>query len=374
VEEAEGELAAHVRFLRGRYGDLWRELPEALGRPLERAEALLTSGPVPSAATTSLTAAIARARLVGPLAAAMGEIVHNEGEVLEQALFARLLELPLHRLSVVVDAVLELAVAPRAEPAWASPAAAQAADLVLDALGDDLTAAARTHHAVYAQFTDRIWDVPERRLQKGRRLWRPIAWLRLRRALAASSRDLRAPRPLAVVVDLVVEARAARTRLSMLAPVLATHLGEHDRGPLTDVGAARVSLAAVRHLHEALGDRLDSQRLARLLAADAFRSDAVLEPARNLRTALRAWTSDVAKLDGCDALATNGVELAMWATRVDESLPVVETAVRAVERLGGTTATLRDLVNDLLARERFNDLTWRLPRSAVEEIMAGSAS
>jgi hypothetical protein len=364
LDAVKRELAEHRRFLHGRYGDRWRELPAALGRPLEHAEALLAGGPIPIAPTTSLTKAITSATIAARAASAMGEIIREEGEVLEQALAARLVDLPLHRISSVVDAVLQLGAVPRPDPAWASPAAAHAANVLLDAQGDELRSCARMHQIVYAQFTDRVWDVPERRLQKGRRPWRPIAWLRLRRSLAAASRAMRAPSPLAVAADVVLDARALRARMSTMAPLLARHLGEHDRGPLTDVDAAKASLTAVRCLHEALGDRLDPCRLARLLAADAFRSDAVLEPARNLRTALRAWNADVGRLGGGNAIATHGVELACWAALVDEVLPVVQTALAATGRLGGTAATLRELVNDMLVRERFNDLSANMAGSA----------
>jgi hypothetical protein len=373
-DAAERELADHARFLRERYGDRSLELPGALGRQLVRAEALLASGPAAVDPTTSPLAAVARARVVVGAAVAMTDLIHEEGGVLEQVLSARLVDLPLDRLAAVADAVLGLATAPRAEPAWASPTEAHAAFVVLEAHGEDLREGARLHQAVYAQFTDRIWDVPERRLKTGRRPWRPIAWLRLRRSLAATSRNLRAPSPMSAAADLVVETCVLRTRLLTMGQLLASHLGEHDRGPLTDVDAARASLAAVRRLQAALGDRLDAKHLSRLLAADAFKHDAVLEPARNLRTALLAWTADIAKLGGHDPLHIDVAELTQWATRTEAVLPVIETAAAASERLGGAAATLRALANDLLARERFNELTASRPESVGATTEAGSAS
>jgi hypothetical protein len=374
ADSVERELLTHARFLHGRYGDRWIELPTALGRPLVHAEGLLCSGPVAIALSTPPTEAIGRARLAARAADAMGEIAQNESEVLEQALGGRLVDLPLHRLSAVVDALLLLSEAPCAEPAWASPVAAHAAEALLDAYEDEFRNGARTHQAVYAQFTADVWDIPARRLKRGRRPSHPIAWLRLRRALAASGRTRLAPGPVAVAADLVLEARAVRDQLATIAPLLANHLGEYDRGPLTDVDAARAALAAVRALHDALGDRLDPNRLERLLAADAFRHDAVLDGARKLGAALQAWKTDIGRLGGGQAVSMHGAELIRWASLVREAMSDLEAAVATVVSLGGAAKTLRELVYDLLVRERFNELTAGHASAAVAAINAGRAS
>jgi hypothetical protein len=373
VDTADRELAAHARFLQDRYGDRWRDLPTALGQTLVHAEALLSSGPVMIPPTMPAVKAIFRARRASRAAAAMGKVARNEAEVLEHALGARLVDLPLPRLCAVAEAVLDLHNAPPAEPAWASPASAQAAEALLDASSDDLREAARTHGAVYMQFTDRIWDVPVRRLQKGRQPWRLIARLRVRRALAASSRTETAPKPLSVAVDLVLEAVAVRERLATAAPLFANHLGDHDRGPHTEVDAARESLDAVRNLHRALGDRLNVERLARLLAAGAFTSDAVLEPAARLVVELQGWSAKVSRLGGPRAVAMDLSELVQWASLVETALAAVELAVAAVDR-PGSTATLRDLVYDLLVRERFEKLVAAARPTPQTNPNAGTAS
>jgi hypothetical protein len=172
----------------------------------------------------------------------------------------------------------------------------------------------------------------------------------------------------------VLEAHAVRDRLSTTASLLTNRLGEHDRGPVTNVEAARTSLTAVRHLQSALGDRLNPERLARLLAADAFKNDAVLDPARNLGPALAAWSADVAKLGGAPAVAMNGIELGQWASLVEAALPVVEKAVIAADGPGRSATTLRDLVYDLLVRERYDELTVDAPRSVVTGADSGAAS
>jgi hypothetical protein len=165
-----------------------------------------------------------------------------------------------------------------------------------------------------------------------------------------------------------------RDRLLPITPLLANHFGEHDRGPVTNVDAARKSLSAVRHLHNALGDRLNEERLTRLLAADAFKNDALLEPTRILFTALQRWSNDVVKLGGAKNLALSGAELVQWASLVEDAIPVVERAVNDAMAVGGTASTLRDLVYDLLVRERFNELTAGDSTAATAANTAGRAS
>lgn len=373
VVPAERELTAHARFLSDRYGDRWLDLPATLGQPLVHAEALLSSGPVAIPPTMPAGRAIVRARRAARAAAVMVKVVRNESEVLEQALGASLVDVSLPQLAEIAEAVLGLQAAPPAEPSWASPLSAQAAEALLDACCDDLREGSQTHRAVYAQFTDRIWDVPVRRLQKSRRPWRRIARFRLRRALAASSRTEKAPKPISVAIDLVLEAHAVRDRLATAAPLLANHLGDHDRGPLTNVDAARESLAAVRHLQRALGDRLNEERLARLLAAGAFDDDAVLEPAAKLVVELQAWNAKVDRLGGARGVDMDVVGLVRWASLVDEALPAVETAVTAVDRAGGAS-TLRDLVYDLLVRERYEKLLEEARSASLNATDAGTAS
>ena len=371
---AERECNVHARFLHSRYGERWLELPATLGRSLVQAEALLASGPVAIPPAMPALKAIVRARRTARAAAAMGKIATNEGEILGEALGANLTDTPLLRLSAVVDAVLGLSTAPRPAPGWASPVAALAADALLDACSDDLSDGARTHEAVYRQFTDRVWDIPERRLRKGRRPIRPIAWLRLRHAFAAASRTHRAPSSMSAAADLVIEARAVRDRLATIASLLENHLGEHDRGPFTNVVAARQSLAAVCELHDALGDRVNTEQLSRLLAADAFRNEAVLEPARILEKALRTWSADIERLGGAHTVAMDGMELVEWASLVEQALPILEGAVTATDAPGGTAPTLRDVVYDLRVRERYNDLTVGEPAFDITNKDAGTAS
>jgi hypothetical protein len=362
----ERECNEHARFLQSRYGERWRELPATIGRSLVQAEALLGSGPVVIQPSLPAMKAIVRARRTARAAAAMGRIATTEADVLGEALGANLIDLPLQRLAAVVDAVLALSTAPLAEPGWGSPVAAMAADALLDACSDDLNEGARTHHAVNAQFTDAVWDVPERRLRRGRRPYRPVSYIRLRRSLTTCSRTHRAPSPVWAAADLILEGRAVSDRLSTIGSLLKTHLGEHDRGAFTDVAVARAALESVRDLHDALGDRLNPERLSRLLAADAFKNDAVLEPARILDKALKTWSADLERLGGAHAVAMDGSELIEWATLVEHAVPVLEDAVSATDLTDGTAPTLRDVVYDLRVRERYNDLTSSAPLHKID--------
>jgi hypothetical protein len=275
-----------------------------------------------------------------------------------------------------VEAVLGLHAAPPAEPSWSSPVSAKAAEALLDVCCEDLREGSQTHRAVYAQFTERIWEVPVRRLQHGRRPWRLIARFRLQRAFAASSRTEKTPSSLSEAADLVLEAHAVRDRLSTVAPLLASHLGRYDRGPLTDVDAIRTSLAAVRDLQHALGDLLNADRVARLLTAGAFNDDAVLEPARALSAELHAWNAKVVALGGGRTVAMDATELVRWASLVEEALPAAEIAVTAVGRPGGSGATLRDLAYNLLVRERREEPIVPAPSSpaTATTTAAGTAS
>ncbi|MDT4938390.1 MAG: hypothetical protein QOG80_2061 [Pseudonocardiales bacterium] len=376
-DSAARELTAHAEFLEDRYGERWLDLPSALGRPLVEAESVLARGPVSIPPTLPANKAIVRARRAARAAIAIAKTARNESEILEHALGVSLVDLSLDQLSELVEAVLGLSIAPRSEPAWASPVAAHATDLFLDVCHDDLRESSQTHHAVYDHFTDHIWFVPVRRLQHGRHWWQPIARLRLRHALAVSSRTHKVPKPLTAAADLILEGHAVRNRLFAMAPLLATHLGVHDRGPVTDIDVVRESLNAVRALQRVLGDRLNPERLARLLVADAFKSDAVLEPATILSNALQAWNADVARHGGSHAGAMNGAELLEWASLTERALPLVEDAVLAVSAVdpdGGPVAPLRDVVYDLLVRERYNALIHSAAPSTATTTDAGTAS
>jgi hypothetical protein len=96
---------------------------------------------------------------------------------------------------------------------------------------------------------------------------------------------------------------------------------------------------------------LDAERLAGLLAADAFKSSEVLQPATNLRTALRSWRTEIASLCGGDPWAMPANELAGWAISTSTALPAISSGIRALTGIGQRPTTVRALVDDLLLRE-----------------------
>jgi hypothetical protein len=344
--------ARAVELLRRRYGARWSELPADLGRVALAAEHLLDRGPTAvRAGSTAPETALREAALTVRAAATHAPVLDEESEVLGAALAAELADLPLRELDRVVGAVLALGVASPAEPAWAAPADADAARLVLDAAAADVRAAADLHRDVYERFTAAVWEVREARLRAGRRRWRFAARWRLRRELAAVSRSGKVPGSLSELSDLLVGARAARQRIADLAPLLDRHLGRHHQGPLTDISTATASLDAVRRLQQVLDGRLDVDRLRGLLEAEAFASPEVSGPALSLRTALRAWQAEVAQLCGGDPWAIRVRDLPGWAARTEAALPALDAARRAVADLGQVPATLRSLVDDLMLRE-----------------------
>ncbi|MBA2280197.1 MAG: hypothetical protein H0W25_03045, partial [Acidimicrobiia bacterium] len=151
-------------------------------------------------------------------------------------------------------------------------------------------------------------------------------------------------------------ARADRALVDDLSPLVAHHLGHLDRGPLTDVDAALLSLAAVKRLQFHLGAHLDEARLQDLLFADAFHSPAVIEPAANIQHAVGDLVGAIgAAGEGGSADVTIDA-LHRWVGDGAALLPTVTTAADAVAGLGVAAASVRDLVDLLLLRERVQDL------------------
>jgi hypothetical protein len=354
-------MARDVELLRRRFGERWPELPHGIGRRAAAAETLLESGPT---ATDPLSAspidAASGAWLVVRAALALAEQVVDDAEVLGEALGADLLGLPLGDLDKVVAAVIDLGLGCRVEAGWANPAAADAARIVLDAHGAQLRSTNDLHDELYARFTDHVLDIPEELLLAGSQPWRLVSRTKLRGALAASSRSGKVPGGRRSAAHEVLEVRDARKVLTTMTPLLTRHLGRTAFGPLTDVDALADSLSAVRRLQRALGDQLDSPRFAGLLAADAFLSPELMEPAAGLRATLQAWRTESASLCAGDPWALPAEELASWAVHTAAVLPSITTGAHAVTELGQRPTTVRGLVDDLLLRENVADLAKRL--------------
>jgi len=372
-------MARDIDLLRRRFGDRWPELPKGIGRRAAAAETLLESGPTSiDPLTASPIDTAGGAWLVVRAALALAEQVVDDAEVLGEALGADVLGLPLGDLGKAVAAVLDLGLVARVEPTWASPAAADAARTVLDAHGAQLRAINDLHDELYAHFTDHVLDIPETLLVAGSRPWRLMARTKLHGALVSASRTGKAPGGRHAAAREVLDVHEARTALTTMTPLLTRHLGRTGFGPLTDVDALSESLSAVRRLQRALGDSLDPDRFAGLLAADAFRSPEVAEPAAGLRTTLQTWRSEGAPLCAGDSWAMLAEDLAAWAVHTAAVLPAITTGAHAVIELGQRPTSVRGLVNDLLLRENVADLAtqldrWRTDHRAVPSGDSGSA-
>lgn len=339
-------------LLMRRYGDRWAELPTHLGRMAAHLERLLVHGPMQVDADTALPAeVVADAWRAVQAAFAQAPVLMEEATVLGDALGVKLTDLPLRQVDLVIDAVVALhGVAPGAA-VWASPADAGAARLVLDAHGDDVSCAAALHREVYEIFTERVWELRESRLRAAARPLRFRSHLLLRSQLPRVSRTGSLPGRPRQMADLLLRARAGRRRLATLAPLLERHLGRHHQGPRTNVEVALESLCAVRQLHDALGDRVDVERLRGLLLADAFHTNDLLQPALNLGAALAGWQVKLEALGSADPWALPIELIEPWAQETGNALPAFATALSEVEGRGHPVVPLRQLVDALLLRE-----------------------
>ena len=355
-----------IRLLQRRYGDAWIQLPSDAGRPAARTEALLTTGPAPVASEAPAAQAVASAAhtLAGALVTI--ELVSEAADLLGEVLSGDLIGLTLGELADVAEAVLALRVAPVAASCWAWPAHARASEVVLRTVADDLRACAALQTRMHHTYTDGIWEVTDALLERGSR-WRPVSRRRLRRELAAASRTGRVPGRVAPAAAAVAEARRARQRIVGMAGLLSVHLGEVDRGPLTDVDAALAALGAVRQLQAALGARLLPERLGRLLTADAFRSAEASGPARDIGMATAAWSATAPAADGHDPLAWSVGALEDWCEHLEHDLPHLRAGLDAVAATDATVA-LHDLVDHLLAREHVQDQTLKAQRRPSDEL------
>jgi hypothetical protein len=360
--------------LERRVGSRAIELPAGLGRRALRLEHLLAHGPT-AIDPVGVAPAIAIAATDRLLRAAAGaiELISAEAEVLGDALGTEIVDVSMDRLGDLAEAVLALSMAPPTAPAWGRRAGADAAVAVLEAAATDLRTTAHTHARLYERWTEAVWDIPDHRLVAGRRRWRVVARVRLARELRAVSRTGRLGGGVTAAATEIIEARAARDRRDALAPLVAAHLGSAGRGPLSDVDAALEALATVRSLQAVLGDRLQEDRLARLLDADAFRSHDVVGPAVTLRSALRAWRTDVAGVNGLAVPGQRLEDLATWAEECCALLPALTHGHAEMVRLGLPAPSLASLVDALALREHVEELL-EPTRAAAAARRAGSAS
>lgn len=357
---ARPDAARAAEVLRRRYGDRWPDLPTNLGRVGVALERLLAWGPTAVDAERTWTDDdAANAWLVVQAAAVHADEIIEESDVLGEALGASLDGLSLRQLDQLVEALVSLSAVGGGAARWADPAAAAAARLVLDAYGDDVRRAADLHRELYELFTEGVWQVRESRLRSGKRRWSLIGRARLRSELTAVSRTGKLSGSIADASALILRARASRSQLDDLGPLLERHLGRYHRGPLTNLDPAVVSLDAVIRLQETIGDRLDVERLGGLLMADAFGTDAVMTSVLRLRDALGSWQAEVEQLcEASDPLVLSADQLRAWAAETRAALiPMIAALCDLTER-DHPPVSLRDLVDALVLREH-GDQTQR---------------
>jgi hypothetical protein len=363
---ARAAMVHAIEVLERRYGDRWGDLPASLGRPAARAAELLCAGPTAVDGSAAVSDVVGRAAPLVDAAIPLVALVEEEADVLGEALGCDLVNLPLDRLAEVAGAVMDLGLVAGAEPTWANPISADAAQLVLVTLEEELRTTARLHGELYGDFTEHVLDLTDVQLRAGARRWRLIARARLRRRLAAASRTGRLPGELTSVARTVLAVLESRRRLAELAPLLSTHFGSAGWGPLTDVDAVGVSLAAVRRFQSVLGAALVPGRFAELLAAGAFASPELVQPATNLRISLDRWRLAVTTGCGGNPFALATPELASWATCARAVLPGITSGAAAMIAVDRPPTTLRSLVDDLLLRERVAELAALLQRRGVD--------
>jgi hypothetical protein len=347
-----------IDILDRRVGQAWRTLPADAGRPALHVEHLLRQAPAGvDPDTTSSTVAMAHARELVVAARAALELLSEEVATLSEVLGADLGVLAFDELNAVAGAVLDLAAAPTAVPSWGRRSAAEGAAVVLELVAPGLRDARAAHEALYERFTDHVWEVPASLLAAGSRRWRGVSRRRLRRQLRAASRTGSLHGSLRTVARELIDVGVLRARLVPMRPLLAQHLGELDRGVLTDIDAAEVALEAVRGLQRTLEEHNDDGRLERLLLADAFRSREVVTPAWSIRTALACWESDVLAAGGRGALSLDGDTLASWADHVERDLPAATAGFDGLTGAGAVGTTLQGAVDALILREHVADVT-----------------
>ena len=353
--EARAQLTEDLATLKATYGTRWAEVPCGHGDVAAQAKEVLATGivPVRPASTDPV-------RLVQELGPFLSFTVDTSSHLLEQAsllgesLGADLSTLTLHDLRRLGRAVLRLSDAPPPNPAWCRPAAAAAASVALAALGEDVRAAAATRDHLYRDFTEDVWRVPVH--DRVDRWWQCRARARARTALTEVSRNGRPPANVKATVATLRRAAELRGHIDHAWTSLRGHLGWFAESSIPDADGASSSLAAVQELHAALGDRVDTDRLADLAAADAFVCPELTAPAEAICDAIAAWNGLAKRFHGPEPLAFTAPELVHWAAVTSESLDVLRALRDATAPLRPRIRSVAEILDDAVVRDRVEQL------------------
>jgi hypothetical protein len=364
--EAAGERRTAIRALATVYGDNWARVPEALDSAIYEAERVLTRATpqFPGSSVLAVDLVEQYHRFLDATDAFVQQI-EEPLALMGEVLTADLTVVPLADLRALTKSVLGLVGAPPPDPTWAPASAAARVRTALRALRPRLYEVASLHRSIYNEFTDGVWAVDERVLLSGSiARWHWVRRNRARRTLASVSRSGRPPTDLDTVLTSLKRASILRQELDSGSGLLAGTLGWFYRGPFTDVDEAATALQALEAFQLAATGRVDDQRVERLLAAEAFTTPEVVEPARHLTTAVDQWLRAARAAGVRSAEAATCRALADWHAAAGPALTLLSAAHRVTEPYRSEDRTIFELTNDLLTRGRVARANNRLAAAA----------
>lgn len=338
-QDARRRLATVLDELRATYGSRWRRVPFGFGERAAGVREAWVDGLVPvDVDQADPVRVIQELGAFARTTSVMAVDVRTEARILGEPFGADLTTLPLARLRQLCRAIVRLSVAPRATTAWASPAEAHAASIVLAALGEDLRALADVRRELYDEYTEEVWQVEGR-------------GVRARRQLAAATRSGHAPTDAKRALTLVRRGQELSAGIDAASTAVSSRLGELATAGIPDVDGAAEALSATRELHEALGEALDVERLRALITADAFVADELVLPAKSILTHIDAWEARARAVDAVEPLAKSAEDLWLWAVDTENALRVLSELKSATSPLRVSTRTVGQILDDAVRRD-----------------------
>jgi hypothetical protein len=350
-----------VSHLRDGYGEKWSHVPSDMGRLSWRAEQILCGEPfaLPLTATVD-EESIDGFRHVVAITRALIERTRRSRVLLAEAFGATVEEWTVGGTVTVAAALDALASASPPDPSWADPRGVAKATAVLETLRADLEASRAAHAAVYAHFTEDVWDVVTGDdLGKARGALGTPARMRLRQTLASVSRTGSVPRQLGGTLEALAAAHQLRAQIQSSAALLRGSFGWLYRGPMTDPDELEASVRGMAMIHES-GVALPAGRLAELLEARALGANELTGPAAAIAGAVAGWKAGIAGAGHGDPLAATWTRLSRWCVDADTAIDILAEAELRTRETRLAPRTLFELCNDLLARTRVADIDRRL--------------
>lgn len=350
-----------VQHLRDGYGERWNQVPSDMGRLSWRAEQILCGEPF----VLPLTAAVDEEtidafRHVVAITRGLIERTRKSRVLLSEAFGTAVEEWTVGGTVAVAGALDVLGSASAPDPSWADPRAIAKATAVLEALRDQLQASRSAHAAVYAHFTEDVWDVIDAAdVGKARGALGTPARMRLRQTLASVSRTGSVPRQLGGTLEALAAAHELRAQIHGSAALLKGSFGWLYRGPMTDPDELEATVSGMAALH-ASGVTLPAARLAELLEARALGANELTGPAAAIAGAVAGWKAGIAGAGLGDPLAATWTRLSRWCVDAGTAIDILAEAELRTREIRLAPRTLFELCNDLLARTRVADIDRRL--------------